>query len=116
MTEMTFYIALLFFSVVISQFSQILLKKSALKEHKGFIQEYVNPYVITAYSIFFCGVLIDLFALKKVPVSYIPVIEASGYIIIIFLSRVLLKEMFTKRKISAICTIFTGIAVYLGNF
>ena len=113
MNERNFYIALLFFSVIISQFSQILLKKSALKEHKSIIQEYLNPYVITAYSIFFCGVLIDLFALKKVPVSYIPVIEASGYIFIIFLSRVMLKELFTTRKIIAMSTIFVGIAVYL---
>ena len=53
MTEMTFYIALLFFSVVISQFSQILLKKSALKEHKGFIQEYVVYCAVSDFKAFY---------------------------------------------------------------
>lgn len=115
MTEMTFFIILLFFSVIISQFSQILLKKSALKTYKSIIQEYLNPYVITAYGIFFCGVIIDLFALKKVPVSYIPIIEASGYIVVIILSRIFLKETFSRRKIIAMSTIFAGIAIYLFN-
>ena len=113
MSDMAFCVALLFFSVIISQFSQILLKKSALREHKGIVREYLNPHVLAAYSIFLCGVLIDLYALRKVPVSYIPVIEASGYIFIIFLSRVLLKERFTRRKMAAMSTIFLGIAVYL---
>ena len=113
MSELTFYIALLFFSVIISQFSQILLKKSAMKKYESIIREYLNPLVVFAYAIFFCGLLIDLFALKKVPVSYIPIIESSGYIFVIILSRIFLKETFSKRKIVAMSTIFVGIAIYL---
>ena len=44
---------LLLLSVFISAVSQILLKKSALEEHKSFIFEYLNFKVILAYFLFF---------------------------------------------------------------
>jgi len=39
---MILYIAILIFSVFISAFSQVLLKKSALKTYNSFLQEYLN--------------------------------------------------------------------------
>lgn len=113
MNKYGLYIGIMFFGVVISQFSQILLKKSALKKYDSFIKEYLNSYVIGAYSIFVLGVLINLFVLTKLPVNYIPIIEASGYVIIVIFSRIFLKELISVRKVLAMCIIMAGIAVYL---
>ena len=80
---MAVYILILIFSVFISAFSQVLLKKSALKTYSSFLREYLNIYVVPAYAIYFLAVFLDLIALKKVPVSFVPVAEASSYIFVL---------------------------------
>ena len=110
---MILYVAILFLSVIISAYSQILLKKSANKTYSKRIFEYLNPYVLTGYFIFFIAILLDMIGLKKVPVSFIPVIESSSYIFIIIFSRIFLKEKFNSKKIFAICMIICGVALFL---
>ena len=107
------YILLLLFSVFISAISQILLKKSALKQHKSLLFEYLNISVISAYFLFFCAVLIDLLALKYVPVSFVPVIETSSYIFIIILSRLIFKDRISLKQLIAILLIISGIFIYI---
>ena len=113
MNSITIHIFILFISVFISAFSQILLKKAALKSHKTVIQEYMNALVITAYGIYFIAVILDLIALRKVPISYIPIIEASNYIFIIAFSKIFLGEKLSKRKIIALLVILAGITIFL---
>lgn len=113
MIETIPYICFLFISVVISAYSQILLKKSAQKTYKNFLQEYINPYVICGYGIFFLAIFFDMLGLRKVPVSYIPIIESSSYVFIIVFSRIFLGEKINKRKIAAILTILAGIGIYI---
>ncbi|WP_407425903.1 multidrug ABC transporter [Treponema sp.] len=110
---MILYIAILFFSVFISAFSQVLLKKSALKTYTSFIKEYLNLYVLPAYAIYFVAVFLDLIALKKVPVSFVPVAEASSYIFVLIFGRLFFKEKFSKKKILAMSLILTGIIVFI---
>lgn len=107
------YVLLLLFSVFISAISQLLLKKSALKTHKTWIKEYLNLNVISAYFLFFCAVLIDLVALKFVPVSFVPVIETSSYIFIIVLSRIFFDEKISIKQFIAISLIISGIFIYI---
>ena len=107
------YVLLLLFSVFISAISQILLKKSALEKHSSWIREYFNVKVISAYFLFFCAVLIDLIALKFIPVSFVPVIETSSYIFIILFSRIIFKEKISIKQYLAIGLILTGILIYV---
>jgi len=107
------YVLLLLFSVFISAVSQILLKKSALEKHSSWIREYLNVKVISAYFLFFCAVLIDLIALKFIPVSFVPVIETSSYIFIILFSRIIFQEKISIKQYLAIGLILTGILIYV---
>lgn len=43
-------------------------------------KEYLNPLVIIAYILFFGTTFISMYALKVVPLSMAPILEASGYI------------------------------------
>lgn len=110
---MIFYIAILIFSVFISAFSQVLLKKSALKTYSSFLREYLNIYVIPAYAIYFLAVFLDLLALRKVPVSFVPVAEASSYVFVLLFGKIFFDEQFSKRKILAMILIMTGIVVFV---
>ena len=110
---MMLYIAVLLFSVFISAFSQVLLKKSALKTYDSFIKDYLNLYVIPAYAIYFLAVFLDLLALRKVPVSFVPVAEASSYVFVLLFGKIFFRENFTKKKLLAMALIITGILVFV---
>ena len=110
---MILFILFLIFSNFIGAVSQVLLEKSALEKHKSFIFEYLNLKVILAYTLFFCAVFIDLYALKVVPVSFVPIIETSSYIFAIILSRIFFKDKINLLQAIAIVLIICGIWVYV---
>ncbi len=110
---MILYVAFLLFSNFVGAVSQVLLKKSALEPHKNVVREYLNAKVIIAYALFFAAVFIDLTALKIVPASYVPIIEASSYVFAIILSRIFFNDRIKARQAAAIALIIAGIAVYV---
>lgn len=110
---MILYVLFLLFSNFIGAVSQVLLKKSAMESHKSFVFEYLNAKVVVAYLLFFAAVFIDLTALKIVPVSYVPIIEASSYIFAIILSRIFFKDKIKAKQMAAIALIIAGIAIYV---
>lgn len=110
--ELLLYSCLILFGTFISQFSQVALKKSALKPHKSFWAEYLNPAVIGSYCVFFLATLCSVFAYKVVPLSMGPILESTGYIYGTIFGVTVFKEKMTKRKILALGLILCGIAVY----
>ncbi|WP_353888396.1 EamA family transporter [uncultured Treponema sp.] len=62
---------------------------------------------------FFIAIFLDMLGLRKVPISYIPIIESSSYVFIIIFSRIFLGEKINRRKTVAILTILAGIGIYL---
>lgn len=110
---MILYVAFLLFSNFVGAVSQVLLKKSALEPHKNIVHEYLNAKVIVAYALFFAAVFIDLTALKIVPASYVPIIEASSYVFAIILSRIFFNDRIKAKQVAAIALIIVGIAVYV---
>lgn len=112
MTKFQFSVLLLLLSVFISSVSQIILKKASQRTWKSRLAEYLNIYVIGAYSLFFLSTILTMFSLRHVPLSMQPVLESTGYIYISVMGYFLLKENFNKRKIIGILTIIIGILVY----
>lgn len=106
------YIILYMISVLLSSFSQILLKYSTKKKHKSFVYEYFNIYVVTSYSIFIIATILTTLAYKGIALSFGQVLEASGYIYIVILSRVILKEKITIKKIVGNILIIIGIFIF----
>ncbi|MCR4705654.1 MAG: EamA family transporter [Lachnospiraceae bacterium] len=99
-------------SVAISSLSQILLKKSALKKHDSLVREYVNPYVIIAYGMFFGAVLLAIYALRSMEYKNGPLIESLGFILVLFLSRIFFGEKLTRRKIVGTLCVLVGMVVF----
>ncbi len=109
---MSKYIIILILSVFISSISQILLKKSATKEHGSLIKEYLNPYVITGYGLLVLSTILTIIGLKGVAYKNQPIIESLGYIFVMILSNRLLGEKITKNKIIGNSLILIGIIIY----
>ena len=112
MSELAVYSCIMVSGVLISSFSQIMLKKSAQKTFASKIKEYLNPTVIIAYLLFFFSSFLSLIALKVIPLSMSPILEASGYIFIAILSYIFLKEKLTRKQLLGMALIIGGIAVY----
>lgn len=106
------YAAILVLGTFISSYSQVLLKKAAGKKYDSFIKEYLNPYVIIAYMIFFAATLMSVLAYKGLPLSMGPVLEGSGYIFVTIFGITIFKEKINTRKFIALLMILAGIAVY----
>lgn len=112
MSELAVYSLIMVSGSLIASVSQIMLKKSAEKQYPNKLREYLNPLVITAYALFFGTTFISMFALKVVPLSMAPILEASGYIFVAVLSYIFLREKLTKKQLIGMALILAGIAVY----
>ncbi len=106
------YAACLLAGVLISSVSQVLLKKSAMKQYDSLLQQYLNPYVAVAYTMFFASSLLTIFAYRKLPLSMGPVLEATSYIYVTVFGVTIFKEKMGMRNYLALALILAGIFVY----
>lgn len=98
--------------VLISAVAQIILKKSAGRKYENKIKEYLNPYVIISYAIFFGATFCTIFAYKGISLSFGPILATSEYIFVALLSRLFLKEKIAGKKLIGLIVIIIGIVVY----
>lgn len=98
--------------VFVSAIAQILLKKSAGKTYENKIREYLNPYVVISYAIFFGATLCTIYAYKEVPLSLGPILGATEYIFVAVLSKLLLKEHISLKKFIGLSVIVAGVIIY----
>lgn len=94
--------------------SQLLLKKSAVREQgRGIISSILNWRVILAYAIFFCSLFINITAMSKgVNLKDLPILESLGYIFVPLLSFVVLKEHISLCTLVSMLFIISGVCVF----
>ena len=105
------YMLIMLTGTFISSVSQIILKKAADKEYPNKIAEYLNAPVIIAYAIFFAATLCSVTAYKVVPLSIGPLLEATGYVWVAILGRMVLGEHIGKRKALGLVIIVIGVVI-----
>ena len=108
----TSYYILYLISVTIAAFSQLLLKKSANRTHESLLKEYLNLYVIGGYGLLVVSMLLTIGAYRGLAYKNGPIIESLGYVLVMLLSGIFLKEKITARKIAGTALILVGIWVF----
>lgn len=111
MNEIIYYLLMLL-SVSIASISQILLKKSAMKQYPSFIREYLNPYVIIGYGMLFISMVLTIMVYAGVEFKLVPVMESMGYVIVMILSYFFFHEKITRKKAIGTLLILAGILVF----
>lgn len=91
--------------------SQIFLKKSAGKAHRGILGEYLNGYVITGYALLLLSLLMNMWAYQGMEYRFGPVINASSYVFVLILGRLFLHEKITAKKLWGNVVIILGILI-----
>lgn len=109
---MSIHFWILVVSVIIASFSQILLKKSAGKQYTSLIREYLNAYVICGYGMMFLSMFLTIIAYSSLDFTNVQIVEALGYIMILFLSYFFFREKISKRKVMGMLFIVGGLLVY----
>ena len=90
----------------------MLLKKSAGRQYSSAIREYMNPFVIVAYALFFGATLLSVYAYKGIPLSMGPILDATGYIYVTIFGITIFHERLNRRRVLALALIILGIVVY----
>ena len=99
-------------AVFVSTASQMLLKRSALRESKGFLDDYMNPWVISGYVLMIISTLCIIFAYRGVDYKNGPVVESLGFVLVMIFGRVFFREKLSPKKILGMCLVTAGIAVF----
>ena len=102
----------LFAAVVLSSFSQMLLKKAAQIKYENVIKEYLNPWVISGYFLLAASTICVIFAFKGVDFKNGPVIESLGFPMVMILGRIFFGEKLTRNKIIGMALIMAGVLIY----
>ncbi|MBR4473385.1 MAG: multidrug ABC transporter [Oscillospiraceae bacterium] len=106
------YVLIAMVGVFLSSVSQVLLKKAAMRQYDSFIQEYLNPLVISAYILFLAATFVAVYAYKGIPLSLGPILEATSYIYITIWGISIFHEKTDKNKLIALGLIICGIMIY----
>ena len=97
---------------LVASTSQLLLKISAGKTYKVWWRSYLNILVIAAYGMFFGTTIINVFALKYIPLTLSAALGAAGQIFVAIFSVVFLKEKIGKKKLLGLALIVLGIIIF----
>lgn len=116
MNEIVLFSGIYLVGIIISSFSQVLLKKSADIKTTSFWRQYLNSRVICAYTLFFGATLLSVYAYKVIPITLGAILGTLEYGLVAILSFIFFKEKLTKKQILGICLIIIGIIVYSAKF
>ena len=106
------YLILMIIAELIASSSQILLKKSAGRKYSSFLKEYLNILVIAGYGMLAVSMLISIICYGGLGYMNVVVMEPIGYILVMFMSRIVFKEKITPRKIRGMILLLAGILVF----
>lgn len=99
---------------VLLTLSQVLLKLGALRfGDKSIIRQYVNPYVIIAYTIYFLITLFNVKLFSILPLKVANLIIAVTYILVPISGRIIFKEKFSRKRVIGIFITVLGLFFYV---
>ncbi|NLG04493.1 MAG: EamA family transporter [Clostridia bacterium] len=110
---MNSYAFLIFLTAFASAASQILLNLSNRRTYPNKIREYVNVYVISSYAILTLVLIANTYIMKFVDLKIAHALAASTYLFTMILSRIIMKEKITRKKVIGNILIIVGIFVFV---
>lgn len=112
MGELALFAGLNLLGVFVSAVSQVLLKRSAGREHGSVLREYLNPWVVSAYALFVGATLLSVVSYRGIPLSMGPILDATGYLWVTLFGVTVFHERLGARRLVALALIIAGIVVY----
>jgi len=99
--------------IIFTGFSQVLLKVGANKANmKKCNISYVNPYTLIAFSLYVLTTLLTVYALKDIPLNLFYASTSLKFVLILILSKLVLREKIDSSKAFAVLLILVGVMVF----
>jgi small multidrug resistance pump len=110
---MSKYYIIIILAAIFTVVAQMLLKISASKNiSNGFRKTYLNIYVLTGYSVFTGVTVLNLYALREVPLLFMVIINATVQVLVVTCSSIFFKEKLNKKQILGLFIITLGVIVF----
>ncbi len=107
------YYLIVILSVFAAACAQLLLKQGARKGYAVWWRQYLNGYVVGGYAIMLTAMVVNIFAMSRgVQAKEVSTIESLSYLFVPCLAFFLFKEKITRRKITAIVIIISGVIIF----
>ncbi len=99
--------------IIFTGFSQVLLKVGANKANmKKCNMSYVNPYTLIAFSLYVLTTLLTVYTLKDIPLNLFYASTSLKFVLILILSKLVLRKKIDSSKAFAVLLILVGVMVF----
>lgn len=98
-------------SIILIGISQTLLKIGARNNNTP-LGVYLNPATMMGYFMFLVIMICSIFALKGLELKLFYALASLNYVVVVMLSRIVLKEGLSRNRIVALCLIVVGVVVF----
>ena len=107
----TIYYLYAMLSIALTGISQTLLKLGARNDDKP-LGVYLNMATMTGYFMFLIVTVCSIFALKGLELKLFYAVASLNYVVVMILSKIVLKEGLSRNKVVASCLIVVGVIVF----
>jgi multidrug transporter EmrE-like cation transporter len=90
--------------------SDVCINKPTLSQR--FRTQYLNSWVVSGYAMLLISMVIPLYVLQFINMKYVAIFESLGYVFIMILSAIILRERVTRRLIIGNILIIAGVVVF----
>lgn len=97
--------------IVLTGTGQLFLKLGAT-DKKGLRSMFLNAYTMLGYLMILLVTIFSVLALRTISLKLLYTLMAMNYVILLLLSRAVLKEPITPNKIFATMLVFAGVIVF----
>ncbi len=99
-------------AIFLAASAQTILKYAASRQYVRWWETYLNPYVLGAYGMLFCSLLLSVWTYRVLPLSMGAVLVATVYFYAALFGRLFFGERLTRRKVLGLVLIAGGLSVY----
>lgn len=106
-------VALFIAGVMMAATGQIFLKLGALRgRDRSLLGSFLNPFAIFGYALMLCSTVLSTIALKILPLHVTVSLQPMGYVVVVVLSVVVLRERMRRHHVWGMLLIFAGIIIF----
>jgi small multidrug resistance pump len=89
---------------------QLVLKTGSARTH-GIVEQFMNPWTLSGFVIYFLAALCYIAAIKKIPISIAYPTISISYAVVAILAHLIWGEAFGLQQVAGLCLIGGGIVV-----
>ena len=106
-------VAIFLVGVIAASTGQVLMKRAAMEEReRSLLRSFLNPWLAAGYLLMLSSTVTSTIALKVLPLRVSVTLLPAGYILVLLLSAVVLRETMKRHHFIGAAIILIGVVVF----